>query len=411
MPALDLAVGLGVVGRGANVRHPRKADEDLEIFGDKLRSVVADYARTGRSPDHANVQWHPKTARQQEIGNLAVLREQVMKQRTAVVQQMRAYLREHFPELEAALKGMTNKWLPGLFKLIGAPFDAKQISKKKLENEMRKLRINKTIRARIHDAVSACQEMPDDQRLAPIHRLRLQVWTEQIELYNQDIESSEKHFKKLVEQSPYFTHLNSIKGLGHNLIGVLLELLLDEQAPKSRDELSIRMGSSPVFKGSGEWENGKAKGVVIMRKSAMNRARRASYLIGEQAAKHLDWAREMKKLGKDKKQKLAHIYRRITRSILRIVFALLKTGQDYDNDKYILALRKRGQEWAHNLKTSKEKEEALKQAQEQQQQQQSSQIQQLALGEHKETQGQKTALEPQAQPPEPKPRKKQKAAG
>ena len=53
MPALDLAVGLGVVGRGANVRHPRKADEDLEIFGDKLRSVVADYARTGVGDEFA----------------------------------------------------------------------------------------------------------------------------------------------------------------------------------------------------------------------------------------------------------------------------------------------------------------------------------------------------------------------
>ena len=47
VPAFDLAVGLGIVGRGSDVGHAGDADELLEVFGDELRAVVADDARPG----------------------------------------------------------------------------------------------------------------------------------------------------------------------------------------------------------------------------------------------------------------------------------------------------------------------------------------------------------------------------
>ena len=45
MPALDLAVGLGVVGGGFDVGEPGKPDEFLEVFGNELRAVIGDDAR------------------------------------------------------------------------------------------------------------------------------------------------------------------------------------------------------------------------------------------------------------------------------------------------------------------------------------------------------------------------------
>ena len=47
MPAFDLAVGLGVIGRGFDVSHAGDADELLEVLGDELGAVVGDDARRG----------------------------------------------------------------------------------------------------------------------------------------------------------------------------------------------------------------------------------------------------------------------------------------------------------------------------------------------------------------------------
>ncbi len=47
VPAFDLAVGLGIVGRGLHVGHAGDADELLEVLGDELRTVVADDAWPG----------------------------------------------------------------------------------------------------------------------------------------------------------------------------------------------------------------------------------------------------------------------------------------------------------------------------------------------------------------------------
>lgn len=47
MPALDFAVALGVVWRGAYVGHAAEADEFFEIAGDELGPVVGDDAGCG----------------------------------------------------------------------------------------------------------------------------------------------------------------------------------------------------------------------------------------------------------------------------------------------------------------------------------------------------------------------------
>ena len=44
VPAFDLAVGLRVVGRGADMGHAGDADEFLEVLGDELGAVVGDDA-------------------------------------------------------------------------------------------------------------------------------------------------------------------------------------------------------------------------------------------------------------------------------------------------------------------------------------------------------------------------------
>ena len=44
VPAFDLAVALGIIGRGSDMGHAGDADELLEVLGDELGAVVGDDA-------------------------------------------------------------------------------------------------------------------------------------------------------------------------------------------------------------------------------------------------------------------------------------------------------------------------------------------------------------------------------
>ena len=45
MPALQLAIALGIVGRGSHMRHAANSNEFLEVFGDELWPIVRDDPR------------------------------------------------------------------------------------------------------------------------------------------------------------------------------------------------------------------------------------------------------------------------------------------------------------------------------------------------------------------------------
>ena len=66
------------------------------------------------------------------------------------------------------------------------------------------------------------------------------------------------------------------------------------------------------------------------------------------------WAKAMFVDGRTKQQRTGTIFRRITRSFLRIVSSMLKNGTEYDEEKYIDALIKKGVPWAQSLEFSAE---------------------------------------------------------
>ncbi|MEN0063785.1 MAG: hypothetical protein AAGA48_16660 [Myxococcota bacterium] len=106
------------------------------------------------------------------------------------------------------------------------------------------------------------------------------------------------------------------------------------------------MGASPVFVGSGTNRNGAAKGHARMRRSAHARARRTTYLLGHLAAQNLRWASAMYADGRRRGQSAATAYRRIARSLLRILNALVRDQQPHDDDRYVTALKAKGVPWA-----------------------------------------------------------------
>ena len=129
----------------------------------------------------------------------------------------------------------------------------------------------------------------------------------------------------------------------------LIQFAFRDGVPADRDEASIRLGASPVFVGSGKHRDGRSKGHARMRRAAPSRGRRATYLIGRLVTPRHAWAKAMYEDGRKRGQKAATVYRRITRSVLRILTAMLRSGKPYDEAQYVASLKANGVAWAKAL--------------------------------------------------------------
>jgi len=86
-----------------------------------------------------------------------------------------------------------------------------------------------------------------------------------------------------------------------------------------------------------------------MRRAAPSRARRATYLIGRLATQRLGWAAAMYEDARSRGQSAATAFRRVARCVLRIQTAMMRTGQPYDDGRYVAALKAKGVRWATHL--------------------------------------------------------------
>ena len=67
------------------------------------------------------------------------------------------------------------------------------------------------------------------------------------------------------------------------------------------------------------------------------------------AVQRLPWARARFAYDKARNKTAATIYRSVARSLLRVLTALVKTGEDYDDARYTQRLKAEGVPWAMQL--------------------------------------------------------------
>jgi hypothetical protein len=84
-------------------------------------------------------------------------------------------------------------------------------------------------------------------------------------------------------------------------------------------------------------------------KSTPTEARRAVYLLGRLICKNTPWAQAMYEDGRRRGQRAAAIYRKIARSMLRILHAVLRDQSEYDPQRYLKTLQQKGVPWAPSL--------------------------------------------------------------
>lgn len=152
----------------------------------------------------------------------------------------------------------------------------------------------------------------------------------------------------LTSQFEQREQLESVPGIGMKLAARLLLIAFHRQ-PTHRDEAGVLMGACPVFEGAGTTADGRSKGIVKMRRAGDSRARETSYLLGMLAVQRLPWARARFAYDKARNKQAATIYHSVARSLLRVLTALVKSGEDYDDALYVARLKTQGVPWAMQL--------------------------------------------------------------
>jgi len=168
---------------------------------------------------------------------------------------------------------------------------------------------------------------------------------EQLDVVCRQLAQVEGQLEERLAEDEQAVVLRSMSGVGLQLSANLLALCFEGVDLTQRDAASVRLGSSPVTRHSGQQRH---RGVQ-RRRSVGARAQQVSYLLGLQAVRHLPWAQAMYAAGRKRGQSAGTAFRRVSRSLLRILTAMLRDGQVYDEARYVRALQAKGVHWAQEL--------------------------------------------------------------
>ena len=337
-----------------HVVNPKKAKRFKEsIFAsmakDDFRDALALLAMI-QSPAHKTDPWKPPNELQKMINQFATMHESATKDQSKIKQQFRSYLQTNLPMLKGLIKDLSAEWVLYFFEKVPSLTATSKLSKRRYDSIMSKTRLGSDKKERFWAGIQACDLSLASKETADLEAMRVHMWVKQLRLYHNYLQKLNKEIKKTLDALPLTKSIKSIKGVGP-ILTILLFHCAGFENPSHRDELSIKLGASPVFIGSGTSRSGKPKGHVRMRKTVSSTSKRLTYLIGLQLTKHSRWAKAMYQNAKSRNQRTGTIYRRISRSFLRIVSSMMKNGTAYDEERYIQALVKNGVPWAQTLQS------------------------------------------------------------
>ena len=300
-----------------------------------------------RSEPHRKQPWMPGSAELQQLDVLCGMDEQITTDLTRSKQQLRDVLREHMPLVERALaKDLTVRWAVRFLRRVPTPWHARKLTREAFDRLLSGA--HDATRARVWDALRHTESCLDPS-VANVVAIKVRAHLDHLVLLDQQLAAVETAIDKVTAGMERRIRAQTMGGVAMKMAVALMQYGFGDEVPSDRDTASVRMGASPVFVGSGRRRDGKPKGVVRMRLAVSSRARRMTYLLGRLASQRLPWARAMYADAKRRGQKSAAAYRRIARSVLRIQTAMLRRGEDYDDARYVAALKAKGVPWATQL--------------------------------------------------------------
>lgn len=188
-------------------------------------------------------------------------------------------------------------------------------------------------------------DMSDAQSQAAA--LRLRAVARQLRATMREERAAAAALEEASEQHEGIELLTSVKGIGPKLgAGIALAAIgLDDAS--ARDELARRTAVAPVTSRSGT--SGDERPRVTRRYAATSLMKNIGYLVGVQAMRRMQWARAQYKHYVSRGNRASTAFRKVGRSVMRILQAILANGTPFDEEAYVAKLKRNGVEWAAEL--------------------------------------------------------------
>ena len=297
-----------------------------------------------RSQEHRREPWSPPSPLHAQLDRLSRAHESTSKVAVQLTNRIRARLAETLPELNECIKTLVSPWARRLLRRVSTPAQAENFDLDELDAVVGP-QLGATRRAAVRAALGRSWNYMSEAEAAG-EALLMQVYLDQLDTALQGLKQIEKALQRAARQDEACERLRSVKGIGLQLgVGLVVLCFGQIDAHGERDAASVRLGASPVSRHTGQQRNVS----VNMRRSAPARGRRLSYLLGLQASNHLPWAKAMYAYARGRGKSAATAYRQIARSVLRILTAMIRDGVDYDEARYVAALKAKGVPWAQSL--------------------------------------------------------------
>jgi transposase len=312
------------------------------------RRDAASLLDMSRSAAHRRAAWRPATGNVQQLEILGLLHEQRTTDLTRSKQRVREMVRRTMPLVEQALpEDLDSAWVDVFLRAVPTAWHAARLEHGALTTLMPRAR--KTTRAAMWDAMTRTAAPWLAEEVAETYALAVRSELDQSKLLAAQLDEVERQMDALTRDSQGRSLFETMAGIGLLMAVALTQHGFCEGSAGGRDDAAVRMGASPVFSGSATTAKGAPKGRTRMRRATSSRARRATYLLGRLASQNLSWAKAMYADGRSRGQPAATVYRRIARCVLRILTAMLRDNEPYDEQRYVAALKAKGVPWAAEL--------------------------------------------------------------
>jgi len=321
-------------------KRARRFAESLSVSGaqDDPRSAEALF-EMAQSPKHRRQPWKPLSDGSMEIARVCRMHSTLSREVVRVVNRLRADLNTIAPALNTLFKDMTRVWVRKLLRVAPTPAHFRALT----DEQRGKLKFGKTSPAAVAQAYAAWELGKDDAWRADT----VLMWLDQLDLLCIQRMKMEKRLTKCVAADPIGAAVLELAGVGPKIAAGLVEHALDGDL-RIRDGAGIATGVAPVTRRSGK--RGRQKVLTTMRRAGSVHARNVGYQLGLQAVRHMPWARvQHAYYTRTKSIGAAGSIRRVARSLMRMITAIVRDGTDYDEQRYIRTLISRGVPWAADL--------------------------------------------------------------
>ncbi len=261
-----------------------------------------------------------------DLRRLSQARESIVEQRNALYNKIHARLAIAFPEFQRILDTKT-KSATWILQNYPSPEKVISLGYEKLEENLRKISRGQLKTSKIKALFEAAQVSVATGPGNDYQFMEIDFYLQQINQIDVFLKNVEKEMENTLPKIPYAKNLLSVKGLGIVSVSGLIGEVGGFQNYKS-DEQLIKVAGLGLY----EISSGRHKGQRHITKTGRSALRKILHMavlgmISENGIYH----NEYKKYIENKKPSLVAMVN-ICKKLLRLTFALAKSGVDYNSD-------------------------------------------------------------------------------